>query len=189
VIRNNDDKPRVVVVEHTLRPGWKLVDTPDPAETSAGLYRFRVEAKPKTTTQLVVQESNPVETTYRISDVDEDDMTQWVTEKSLDAATEKALREVIRRQTAIAEQTNKIEALATEKTNIEKDQSRLRDNLSRLNPDHKDETALRQRYIRQMEEQEDRLAQIKSETQKLQDAVDKAQRSLDEYIQGIAIGN
>ncbi len=189
VIRNNDDKPRVVVVEHTLRPGWKLVDTPDPAETTAGFYRFRVEVKPKTTTQLVVQESNPVETTYKISDIDEDDISTWFTEKSLDPATEKAIREVIRRQSAIAEQNNKLQALANEKSGIEKDQSRLRDNLSRLNPDHKDETTLRQRYIRQMEEQEDRLAQIKSETQKLQDAVDKAQQSLEEYIQAIAIGS
>jgi hypothetical protein len=46
-IRNNDEKPRTVVIEHPVRGNWKLVETAQPAESSASAYRFRVDARPK----------------------------------------------------------------------------------------------------------------------------------------------
>jgi hypothetical protein len=189
VIRNNDDRPRLLVVEHPARAGWKLVDTPDPSETSAGSYRFRVEARPKTTTQLIVKESSPVETTYEVAEVDSDQIAVWVKEKSIGPEVEKVLREAIRLAAEVATHMGSLGKLSGEKAAIEKDQARQRDNLGKLNSGNKDEASLRQRYVRQMEEQEDRLAQIKTEVAKLEEAKDKAQQTLDDYIQSIAIGN
>jgi hypothetical protein len=189
VIRNNDDKPRIVVVEHPTRSGWKLIDTPDPAESSAGLYRFRVETRPKTTTELTIQEANPIQTTYEISDVESDEIDVWIKEKTINPEMEKALREVLRLKGEAELIQSKSQALAGEEAAIEKDQGRLRDNLGKLNSGNKDEASLRQRYIKQMEEQEDRLAQIKTESAKLQEASAKAQKAVEDYVQGIAIGN
>lgn len=189
VIRNNDDKARVIVVEHPARAGWTLVDTPAPTESSAGLHRFRVEARPKATIELVIQETNPQQSTYELSNVDSDDVGLWVKEKTIDAATEKLLREVVRRKEEVEALNTKGESLNNELEAIEKDQGRLRDNLGKLNAGNKDEASLRQRYIKQMEQQEDRLAQIKAEAAKLTETVTAAQKSLNDFIGTIAIGN
>jgi len=186
VIRNNDDKPRTVIVEHQARSGWTLVDTPAPAESSAGFHRFRVEARPKATTELTVQESNAQQTIYEISNVDADQITLWVREKVLDPEMEKALQEVVRKKTQIEESQAKGEAGEAEIEAIEKDQARMRDNLDKLNSGNKDEATLRQRYIKQMEQQEDRLEQIKADRVKLEASMAAAQKSLDEYIQSLA---
>jgi len=186
VIRNNDDKPRTVIVEHQARSGWTLVDTPAPAESSAGFHRFRVEARPKATTEFTVQESNAQQTTYEISNVDSDQITLWVREKVLDPEMEKALQEVVRKKTQIEELQAKGEAGEAEIEAIEKDQTRMRDNLGKLNSGNKDEATLRQRYIKQMEQQEDRLEQIKADRVKLEASMAAAEKSLNEYIESLA---
>src|SRR5439155_12567601 len=47
VAENKSDKDKTIIIEHPVRPGWKLVDTEKPIETTETLYRFKgsVEAK------------------------------------------------------------------------------------------------------------------------------------------------
>ncbi|HEV3315514.1 MAG TPA: carboxypeptidase regulatory-like domain-containing protein, partial [Candidatus Angelobacter sp.] len=48
-VRNSDSEPREVVLEHPVRPGWKLAKDLKPEETSASFYRFRVKVPPRET--------------------------------------------------------------------------------------------------------------------------------------------
>lgn len=46
------------MIEHRARPGWKLIDTPKPFETTPSVYRFKgVAAANKMTTLMVKEES------------------------------------------------------------------------------------------------------------------------------------
>src|SRR4029077_19569578 len=48
-VRNRDTSPRVLIVEHPARAGWKLADDETPAESTASFHRFRVAIEPKAT--------------------------------------------------------------------------------------------------------------------------------------------
>ena len=73
------------------RDDRKLIETAQPAEASANYYRFKVKATSKTTTEFVVREESPQETTYAITNITPEQIALWVRERSIDPEIEKAL--------------------------------------------------------------------------------------------------
>ncbi|MGH9805612.1 MAG: hypothetical protein ACRD4D_10630, partial [Candidatus Acidiferrales bacterium] len=184
-IRNNDEKARVVVVEHPVRPGWTLVETAAAAESTANYHRFRVEAKPKTTTEFTVREENPQETTYDLTNILADQIALWVRAKTIDAEIEKALQGVVAKKNEIDDIVKKLALLEEEQADIFRDQERVRGNLQRLGQTP-DEANLRLRYIRQLEQQENRLGAMRAERARLEDSRAAAQKQLDAMLQNLS---
>ena len=73
---NKSDKEKTLVVEHPLRQGWTLVDSPKPYETTASVYRFKVAAPARKTTSVVVKEQTVQTQTMAMLGTD---MTQLLT--------------------------------------------------------------------------------------------------------------
>lgn len=186
LIRNNDQKVRTIVLEHPVRQGWTLVQTQTPAESSANYYRFKLEAKPKSTTELTVRAETPQLTSYGISNITPEQITVWLKEKSIDPEIEKALSAIMAKKAEINDLTQKAASLAAEQSGIFSDQTRVRDNLQRLGRTTEEE-ALRQRYVRQLNEQENRLGEIKTERTKIDSARTAAQKQLDEMIEKLTL--
>ena len=184
-IRNNDEKARTVVIEHTVRNGWELVETPAAAESSASYHRFRVEAKPKTTTEFVVREERPQQTIYALRNVTPEQITLWVQQRTIDAEIEKALQRIIAKKNQLDELNKRIAALEKEQQEIFTDQQRVRENLRRLGRTP-EEANLRLRYIRQLEQQENRLGALRAERARLQDRRAAAQKQLDEMLENLS---
>ncbi len=67
-ISNSDAAPRDIIIEHPVRPEWKLADSAKPEETTASLQRFRVKVEPKAGAQLVVEEFHPLATRVELSE-------------------------------------------------------------------------------------------------------------------------
>jgi hypothetical protein len=184
-IRNNDEKGRTVVVEHPVRSGWELVETAKPTESTANYHRFRVEAKPRATTDFAVREENPQQTTYALTNITPEQIALWVTQKAIDPEIERALGRVVAKKNQIDELNKKIQALDQQINGIFRDQDRVRNNLGRLGRTP-EEANLRQRYIRQLEQQENQLGALRAERARLEDARAAAQKELDEMIQNLA---
>ncbi len=184
-IRNNNTTSRTIVIEHPVRPNWKLVAR-TPAESSANSYRFKVESKPKSTTEFAVQEESPLESSIAVSSIGAEQIAIWVRERSIDPEIEKSLQTIVDKKTEINDLTEKIDSLDKEQNDIFKDQERLRGNLERLNQTP-EEATLRQRYIRQLNDQENRLNAIGSERAKLEPSRSAAQKQLDELIQKLSL--
>jgi hypothetical protein len=55
---NKSDKEKMLVVEHPLRQGWTLVDSPKPYETAGSMYRFKLSAPARKVTSLLVKEQS-----------------------------------------------------------------------------------------------------------------------------------
>ena len=185
-MRNNDQKPRTIVLEHAVRPGWKLVETPAPAESSTGYYRFKLEAKPGATTEFTVREETPQETTYAVTNITADQISLWVKAKSIDPEIERALSAIVAKKAEINELVQKAAGLEKEQNEIFRDQERVRNNLQRIGMTP-EEAALRQRYIRQLEQQENRLAALRVERDKLEAARAEAQKQLDDMLQKLSL--
>jgi hypothetical protein len=184
-IRNNNDAARAVVVEHPVRAGWTLVGA-KPAETSASFHRFRVAAAAKSTATFVVEEESPVESVFALSSVTADQVAVWVRDRSIDPETERQLGAIAGLQAEIASFGARLAALERERNDIFKDQERVRGNLQRLGQGP-DEAALRLRYIRQLDNQENRIAAMQAEREKLETGRAAAERHLMELIEKLSV--
>jgi hypothetical protein len=184
-VRNQDDERRVVLIEHPLESDWKLVETPAPAETTAAEYRFRMEAAPGATTELVVQEESSREAVHALSNVTAPQIEIWLEERSIDPEVEEVLRRVVAKRGEVVAVQQRIQSLETEQENIFDDQERLRENLGKLG-DSSEEKGLRRRYVSELERQEDRLEAIRAERAKLDTELKRLQAELDAIVQEVA---
>ena len=183
--RNEDAEARTLVIEHPVRAGWTLGGTVKPAESTPAWHRFRVTIEPKTTAMFVVEETRPNQTQYSVSSVTDDQIAVLVREKTLTAAQEAALREVIARKAAIAAIAQQIGVRQNEINEIGNDQTRVRENMRSLKGSS-EEKQLLQRYVKQLNDQETRLEALRKDVDDLNAQRQKAQDDLNRFIEGIA---
>jgi hypothetical protein len=184
-IRNRDTSPRTLVVEHPARPGWKLTDDDaKPAESSASFHRFRLTIEPKKTTTLVVKEYRPLVNRYELSNVGDNEIKFFLEQKMINADVEKALRQVLSQKNDIAVIDAVISGRRAEVSNISEDQKRVRENMKALKGSA-EEKALVERYVRELNEQEDHVQALRREISDLQQKRDAAQSKLNGMIESL----
>jgi hypothetical protein len=183
-VRNRDTASRVVVIEHPARPGWKLIDDQTPAESSASFHRFRIVVEPKKTATLLVKEYRPITNRYQLTNLTDSDIRYFLDLKMINPDVEKALRRVATEKNDIAVLDAVISGRRTEIANIAGDQQRLRENMKALKGSA-EEKALLERYVRELNDQEDRVHSLAGEIADLQRKRDAAQSALNEMIEGL----
>jgi DNA repair exonuclease SbcCD ATPase subunit len=185
-IRNEDTKPRTVVVEHPVRSGWKLVDTAEPAESSANFYRFRVAVKAKESAAFAVKEENPIQTTYQLTNLTSELIAEFVRQRYINPTVEKALARIMAKKDEIAGLDARTRDRQAEVEQIFKDQQRLRDNIKALGRSE-EERALVLRYTRQLQKQETRLEALHAEIASLKKQRQAAQEALEAMIANLTV--
>jgi hypothetical protein len=186
-VRNEDTGARALVIEHPVRAGWKLSsDGPPPDETSADFYRFRLSVPPKSTATLSVTESKPLETTYQITNLSEDQIGFFLKQGSINPKVEEALHRVMEQKARVAALDDEIAKRAHETERIYDDQQRLRENLKALKGSA-EEKALAQRYLKQLDDQETLLDTLRRETADSEGKKDRAQADLDATLDDLSL--
>ncbi len=185
VIRNRDASPRVVVIEHPARQGWKLTDDDDkPAESSASFHRFRISLDPMKTATLAVNEYRPITNRYQVSNITDDQIKFFLTQKMINPQVEQALRKVVTQKNSIASLDADITDCNSKISAISLDQQRVRENMKALKGSI-EEKALVARYVRELNEQEDRVQSLRRELADLQQKRASAQKTLDAMIENL----
>ncbi len=184
--RNEDTSPRVIVIEHPRRAEWKLAPGLEPAETTPGIYRFRLAIEPKKTAELTVSEFRPLETRYAITNLTDDQIALFLRQKTISPEIEQALRRIVAQKNAIAAIDAQIQARQAENKRIFEDQQRLRENMKALKGSS-EEKALLQRYTRQLDEQENRLEALRKEQADLEQKRREAQAELNKMIEELSL--
>jgi hypothetical protein len=184
-IRNNDTSDRRIVLEHPIRAGWKLAGGVTPVETSADVYRFVVPVAAKKTETFTVTEQQPIEQTFRVADIDDQQLTIFIRESGGDPAIKNALAPVIAARAALAALSTDIAARTTEMKRISDEQQRIRQNMTSLR-NSADEQQLLRRYTAQLSQQEDRMEALRREMEDLERKRRDAQADLARQIDGIS---
>jgi len=184
-IRNNNEMVRTFVLEHPVRYGWTLLE-PDPVESSANFYRFKVPVESKSTTEFVIREESPIDSAFSVASVTPEQISVWIRERSIDPEIEKSLQEIVAKKNEVAGFVRTLSSLEKERNDIFQDQDRIRSNLQRLSRTP-EENALRQRYLNILNDQENRLSVIEQEQASAEASRAKAQQQLDELIQNLSI--
>lgn len=183
-IRNRDTSTRTLVIEHPVRPGWKLTDDEKPAESSASFHRFRLTLEPKKTATLVVKEYRPILNSYQLTNVNDDQIKFFLQQKMINPDVEKALRRIVAQKNDIAVIEAVITGRRAQVSSISEDQQRVRENMKALKGSA-EEKALVERYVRELNEQEDRVQSLRREISDLQQKRDAAQSTLNEMIEAL----
>jgi chromosome segregation ATPase len=144
-----------------------------------------VPVAPRTTATFAVDETHPIQTQVSIRAITEEQVALFVQARAIDAAMEQALGEVITRRAEVARLDGEIGAREREIQQIARDQERVRENMKSLKGSS-EERQLLQRYVRQLDEQESRLAVVRTEIASLQARRQQAQADLERFIEQIS---
>jgi len=155
-IRNVDAKAKILVIEHPVRPEYKLVNQ-KPAETTASAYRFEVRVAPAGTEKFPVIEERVYESTIGLTNLTPDVLVSYVQNKALSEAARRQLERIVELKKQGADADRAIRQTEEQINELGRDQERIRQNLRSLNEVSGQQTQV-QNYARQLAAQETQLA-------------------------------
>ncbi len=158
-VRNADQKPKTLIIEHAARPGYQLMDL-KPLEKTASAYRFEVKLAAGGTAELPVNEERVFDASYSIANLTPDLLLTYVQNKALSEPARKQLEAVVTAKRSIADNDAAITRATQEFTDLTRDQDRLRQNIESLNRVSGQQEQVQQ-YARQLATQETRLATLR----------------------------
>ena len=157
--RNEGAAATTLIVEHPVRTGWTLVEGQLPVETTASAHRFKVVVEPGKESSLSVRELRPGSTRISVGDVNVPMLAQLTASGFDSAELQRVLMPVIAKKSEVEAVDVRIRELSGQRTRMVEDQARIRENMKALRGSS-EERQLLQRYTRQLDEQEDRLAEL-----------------------------
>jgi hypothetical protein len=180
-IRNVDQKPKTLIIEHLQRPEYKLLNM-KPAETTANAYRFEVKLGPDSTEKFPVTEERVYDTTNAVSSLQPDMLLSYVQNKALTEAGRRQLQQVIDLKRQIVDADNQIRQLETDINNMFRDQERVRQNLLSLNQVSGQQDQV-QKYARALATQESQLAAMRDKESELKKQKSTLESNLNALIE------
>jgi hypothetical protein len=158
-IRNVDRKPKTLVIEHAIRPEYKLIKT-KPSETTSSAYRFEVKLAASATDKLAVAEERVYDLTVALASATPDVLFTYVHNKDLGEAARKQLEGIARQKNLIAANDADLRHSDEQINELVRDQERLRENIRTLNNVTGQQEQV-QKYARQLASQEGLLASLR----------------------------
>jgi hypothetical protein len=183
-IRNVDQKPKTLVLEQAVRPGYELVNR-KPSETTATAYRFEIKLAPGAVEKFPVVEERLIDNSYAISSMTPDVLASYVQNKALSEAGRLQLQKILQQKRLVADADGTATRTAQEINDLTSDQSRLRQNIESLNRVAGQQEQVQQ-YARQLAAQETQLAGLRdrlAELRKKKAALESELNSLIEKME------
>ncbi|MFN7998928.1 MAG: hypothetical protein U0Q18_35215 [Bryobacteraceae bacterium] len=175
-IRNVDQKPKTLIIEHAARPGYTLLER-QPSEKTSTAYRFEVKLAPTATEKFPVTEERVYDNSVSVTDLAPDVLLTYVRNKNLSDTGRKQLEAISARKQRLAAATRDMQRLDSQISELVRDQERLRQNIGSLNHVSGQEQQV-QAYARQLAGQETQLASLRDRRAEL----DKQKSALDGEI-------
>ncbi len=170
-LNNKTDRQHIVFLDHPRMKvnstvEWSLFDTPEPHETTENNWRFRFELGGKETKAFVVKQFHMHDQHHELIHQNARQLQFWLSQRYFDEKTAKTLQDAFAKRQEQSRIEEQIDQLTQERTHILEGQGRLRENLKAL-ADQSAAKELRERYLRLMTDQEDRLEAIDKERDQL----------------------
>jgi hypothetical protein len=165
VVRNKAKRPATLFLEHP-RAGWDLRETPEPAETTEGFWRFKLELAAGASVEFPVTERTRGTQQYHFSNIQEEHVMLFLSKRYIDQRLAAALREILAMKERVAVLTQEEKRLTDERAQLFKDQERIRSNIESLKSGAS-QRELAERFVAKLSEQETRLDAISAELEKL----------------------
>ena len=183
---SNLDHPITVYLDHSFQYDI-LEGTPEPAEVTDDFWRFKIDLPPQKTTEFTVKEVCERYEGVRIQNIIRADIHQMVSDKLIPEEVKQDLEQIADKMLEINEIKHNLSKKGEQQEEIEKDQSRLRENLKALG-DSTEESKLRQQYVTSLTKQEKILEQLRRDIEDGNQSFQKALKDRDSMIDKLELG-
>jgi hypothetical protein len=180
------DAAERVTIEHPIRSGAELVDTPEPTERTEEHYRWAVASVPRGSTTFTVSQRTFDWTQQQVLDLSFEALSEYLRYRWLDRQTMDHIRDLLRESQTIAKNFQEIERLREERDRIYARQEQLRKNLAALSTTGQ-EAALRTRVFQQLSATEDRLEAIDRRIAELEEEATRRQAALNAALEQLSV--
>jgi hypothetical protein len=184
VVRNKGKRPATLFLEHP-RQNWELRDTAEPAETTEGYWRFKLELAAGASVEFPVTERTRGAQQYHFSNIQEEHVMLFLNKHYIDQRFAQALREILAMKERVAALTGEEKRLTEERAQLFKDQERIRSNIESLKSGAS-QRELAERFVSKLREQENRLDAIGVELEKLSQERKAANDEISRRIQSLS---
>jgi len=182
-IENKSDKNKTLIVEHPVRAGWTLVDTPKPIETTPSVYRFTGDAPAHKVATLTVKEQSTQTESYAIVAMDVGQLLVYQRNGSIPANVRDAIAKAISLKNAVTDLDRQIAARTADINGITAEQGRIRENMKTVS----NTTQYYQRLLAKLNEQESTLESLHTDRDALTEKRDAARKELEDYLANLTI--
>jgi hypothetical protein len=183
VAENKSTKDRTLVIEHPMRQGWKLVDSPKPLETTPTLYRFKNAAPAKTATTLTVKEELVSYDGVAIANVDAQQLLVYSRTTEIPKPVRDALARAAELKQAVTVAEGQMTVRSQQISEITAEQNRIRENMKTVAPS----TQYYERLLAKLNEQESSIERLQKERDTFASQRDAARRQLDDYLRDLVL--
>ena len=183
-IRNLDARAKTLVVEHAVRPEYKLLNQ-KPSETTARAYRFEIKLPPSGTEKFPVTEERVFENSVTVVSMTPDVLATYVQNRSLPEAARLQLERVAAKKREIADSDSALRLLQNESAETSKDQDRLRQNIESLNRVSGQQEKVQQ-YARDLSASEEHMAALRDRRREALQKRAELDRELNALIESAA---
>ncbi len=182
-IKNVDAKAKTLVIEHSQRPGYTLMER-KPSETTPSAYRFEVKLAASGAETFPVREERVYDESLSVTNLTPDVLAVYVQNKSLNETARRQLDQIAQKKREISANDAALRQADADVTSLTQDQSRLRSNIESLNRVSGQQDQV-QAYARQLAAAETKLAALRdtqSDLRKKKTTLDGELNSLTERI-------
>jgi hypothetical protein len=182
-LENKSAKDKSVIIEHPVRAGWTLVDTPKPLETTSSVYRFKGDAPAHKVATLTVKEQSIQTEQLALLPMDVDQLLIYQRNGSIPSNVRDAIAKAISLKNAVTDLDRQILARAGDINGITAEQGRIRENMKTVS----NTTQYYQRLLAKLNEQESTLESLHSDRDSLTARRDAARKELEDYLANLTI--
>ncbi|AGP37946.1 hypothetical protein SCE1572_27840 [Sorangium cellulosum So0157-2] len=176
-------EPRVVLIEHPRLAGWELAEPKEGVETTRDRYRIRREVAAGETARLTVALEHPVSHTIALTSLTSEQIEVYLSSREIPEALRAVFKRIAELRAAVEAQRRALSALEAELAALRGEQERVRENLKVVPAG----SALQERYLRALSEQEDRIAAVSAKLPGAREAVASAERALADYVRDLSL--
>ena len=180
---NKADDEKTLVIEHPVRSGFKLVDTPKPFETTRTLYRFKGPLAPGKITTLTVKEEMVQSESIALLPADLSQLVIYNRTGEIPVSVRGALTRAIQLKQALVDVEREIAVRTQSIAEITAEQNRIRENMKILSQS----TQYYERLLAKLNEQESSIERLQRERDGLVTRRDGLRRELTEYVSSLTV--
>jgi hypothetical protein len=184
IIENKADRDKVLIIEHPFRAGWKLVDSPNPVETTNTWYRFRESISAGDTKTLMVQEEIVLGETIAILPSDLGQLEFYSRMGEIPKPVRDALMKAMSLKSAMVDTERQIKERQQQLVEITQEQQRIRENMASVSQTSQYYT----RLLSKLNDQETAIERFQSEVEQLKHIYDRQRQELETYLLNTTIG-
>jgi hypothetical protein len=179
-VDNRTAQPKTVLIERTLS-NYTIFDTPEPVEKTLDTHRYQIEASPGKVAKFTVQERFLRTRREELRNLSYKGLQQYFKDKFLDESTYAGLKELLDTWAEISRLEKEIAKQEKRRHKIYKAQEQAQKNMAVLSSGG-EEGRLRGRYVKQLTQSEEQLAEIDQAVGRMQAEIEQKQTEIEKMV-------